>query len=168
MFLRAKACPEPAEGDPGEPRDVSRFLRHNSRAFGSLPYRCATMKDFYTWSAIFAIVFASVVGDVLLSHAMKQVGDVGALRRRAGLATVIGRTLSNPNFFFALASMAVAFFSLLFALSWGDVSLVAPAAASLTFIANAFAAKIFLHERVDRRRWIAASLVAAGVALLAG
>jgi hypothetical protein len=45
---------------------------------------------------------------------------------------------------------------------------VAPAAASLTFIGNAVAAKIFLHERVDRRRWIAASLVAAGVALLAG
>ena len=63
---------------------------------------------------------------------------------------------------------AVAFFSLLFALSWGDVSLVAPAAASLTFIGNAVAAKIFLHEKVDRRRWIAASLVAAGVALLAG
>src|SRR5580704_10224552 len=168
MLLRAKACPEPAEGDPGEPRDVSRFLRHNSRAFGSLPYRCATMKDFYTWSAIFAIVFASVVGDVLLSHAMKQVGDVGDLRRRAGLATVIARTLSNPNFLFAVASMAAAFFSLLFALSWGDVSLVAPAAASLTFIANAVAAKIFLHERVDRRRWIAAGLVAAGVALLAG
>src|SRR5258706_7423795 len=99
---------------------------------------------------------------------MKQVGDVGALRRHAGLATVIARTLGNPNFFFAVASLAAAFFSLLFALSWGDVSLVAPAAASLTFIANAFAAKIFLHERVDRRRWIAASLVAAGVALLAG
>ena len=46
--------------------------------------------------------------------------------------------------------MAVGFFSLLFALSWGDVSLVAPAAASLTFIGNAFAAKIFLHEKVDR------------------
>jgi len=45
---------------------------------------------------------------------------------------------------------------------------VAPAAASLTFIANAVAAKVFLHERADRRRWIAASLVAAGVALLAG
>ena len=54
------------------------------------------------------------------------------------------------------------------ALSWGDVRLVAPAAASLTFIGNAVAAKIFLHERVDRRRWIAASLLAAGVALLAG
>ncbi len=30
---------------------------------------------------------------------------------------MIARTLSNPNFFFAVASMAAAFFSLLFALS---------------------------------------------------
>jgi drug/metabolite transporter (DMT)-like permease len=122
----------------------------------------------YTWSAILAIVFASVVGDILLARAMKQVGDVGALRRRAGLGVVIGRTLGNPNFLFGVTAMAVAFFSLLFALSWGDVSLVAPAAASLTFIGNAVAAKIFLHERVDHRRWIAVGLVAAGVALLAG
>jgi drug/metabolite transporter (DMT)-like permease len=64
--------------------------------------------------------------------------------------------------------MAAAFFSLLFALSWEDVSLVSPAASSLTFIATTFAAKIFLHEKVDRRRWIAAVLVAAGMALLAG
>jgi drug/metabolite transporter (DMT)-like permease len=126
------------------------------------------VKSVYTWSAILAIVFASVVGDVLLARAMKQVGDVGALRRRLGLVAVMRHTLGNPNFLFGLTAMAVAFFSLLFALSWGDVSLVGPAAASLTFIGNAFAAKIFLHERVDRRRWIAASLVAAGVALLAG
>ena len=122
----------------------------------------------YTWSAILAIVFASVVGDVLLARAMRQVGDVGALWRRTGLGVVIARTLGNPNFLLGVTAMAVAFFSLLFALSWGDVSLVAPAAASLTFIGNAVAAKIFLHEQVDRRRWIAASLVAAGVALLAG
>ncbi|HTC49595.1 MAG TPA: EamA family transporter [Candidatus Aquilonibacter sp.] len=126
------------------------------------------MRTVYTWSAILVIVFASVVGDVLLARAMKQVGDVGALRRRVGLLAVIGRTLGNPNFMIGVTAMAVAFFSLLFALSWGDVSLVAPAAASLTFIGNAIAAKVFLHERVDRRRWIAALLVAAGVALLAG
>lgn len=124
--------------------------------------------NLHTWSAILAIVFASVVGDVLLSRAMKQVGDVGALRRHKGLWTVIVRVLGNQNFVLGVAAMAVAFFSLLFALSWGDVSLVAPAAASLTFIGNAFAAKIFLHERVDQRRWIAAVLVAGGVALLAG
>ncbi len=126
------------------------------------------MKHLYTWGAILAIVFASVVGDVLLARAMRQVGDVSTLRRRAGLVFVIGRTLGNPNFLFGVMAMAVAFFCLLFALSWGDVSLVAPAAASLTFIGNAVAAKIFLHERVDRRRWIAAVLVAGGVALLAG
>jgi len=34
------------------------------------------MKHLYTWSAIFAIAFGSVIGDVLLSRAMKQVGDV--------------------------------------------------------------------------------------------
>jgi drug/metabolite transporter (DMT)-like permease len=124
--------------------------------------------NLYTWSAILTVVFASVVGDVLLSRAMKQVGDVGALCRRQGLWTVIVRVLGNQNFVLGVAAMAVAFFSLLFALSWGDVSLVAPAAASLTFIGNAFAAKIFLRERVDQRRWIAAVLVAGGVALLAG
>lgn len=126
------------------------------------------MKHLYTWTAILVIVAASVVGDILLARAMKQVGDVHALLRRSGVWAVVRRTLSNTNFFLGVAAMAVGFFSLLFALSWGDVSLVAPAAASLTFIGNAFAAKIFLHEKVDRRRWIAALLVAGGVALLAG
>ena len=126
------------------------------------------MTHLYTWTAILAIVLASVVGDVLLARAMRQVGDVHALFRRSGLWAIVTRVLTNPNFALGVAAMAVAFFSLLFALSWGDVSLVAPAAASLTFIGNAFAAKIFLHEKVDRRRWIAAMLVAAGVALLAG
>lgn len=126
------------------------------------------MKHVYTWGAIVAVALASVVGDILLAHAMKQVGDMHALWRRSGLLNAIGLVLTNPNFFCGVAAMAVAFFSLLFALSWGDVSLVGPAAASLTFIGNAFAAKIFLHEKVDRRRWIAAVLVAGGVALLAG
>jgi uncharacterized membrane protein len=63
--------------------------------------------------------------------------------------------------------MATAFYSLLFGLSWGDLSLVVPASTSLTFITNAVAAKVFLHERVDQRRWLAALLVAGGVVLLA-
>jgi len=126
------------------------------------------VRHLYTWGAILVMSLASVVGDVLLARAMKQVGDVHALLRRSGLWIVIGRVLSNPNFFLGVTAMAAAFFSLLFALSWGDVSLIAPAAASLTFIGNALAAKIFLHEKVDSRRWIAAMLVATGVALLAG
>ncbi len=126
------------------------------------------MKHLYTWGAILAIVVASSAGDVLLSHAMKQVGDVGAVWRRTNLLTVVGRILRNPQFVLGILCMTLAFYSLLFALSWADVSLVGPAAAALTFVANAAAAKIFLHERVDHRRWIAALLVAGGVVLLAG
>jgi drug/metabolite transporter (DMT)-like permease len=125
------------------------------------------MKQVYAWSAIAVIVLASTTGDVLLSRAMKQVGDVGQLWQRSGLLAVLGRILRNPTFLLGILAMTAAFYSLLLGLSWGDVSLVAPASASLTFVASALAAKIFLHERVDQRRWMAALLVAAGVALLA-
>jgi hypothetical protein len=125
------------------------------------------VKGLYTWIGIAAVVLTSVTGDVLLSRAMKQVGDVADLWRERGALVVIGRTLSNPRFLLGLTAMAVSFYCLLFSLSWGDVSLVAPAAASLTYVANAVAARIFLHEHVDRRRWTAALLVAGGVALLA-
>jgi drug/metabolite transporter (DMT)-like permease len=125
------------------------------------------MKSLYAWGAIAVIVLTSTAGDVLLSHAMKQVGDVGALRRRVGVLAVLSRVLRNPNFLLGVLCMATAFYSLLFGLSWGDLSLVVPASTSLTFITNAVAARIFLHERVDQRRWVAALLVAGGVVLLA-
>jgi drug/metabolite transporter (DMT)-like permease len=125
------------------------------------------MNHLYTWAGITLVVISSVAGDVLLAKGMKQVGDVGHLLRSAGISTVVLRTLRNSNFLLGLLSMTISFYSLLFGLSWGDLSLVAPAAASLTFVGNAVAARIFLHERVDRRRWMAALLVAGGVALLA-
>jgi drug/metabolite transporter (DMT)-like permease len=70
-------------------------------------------------------------------------------------------------FFAGVGFLALAFFSLLFALNHLDLSLVAPAAASLTLVTNAVAAKLFLHENVDRRRWTAAVCVCIGVYLLA-
>jgi drug/metabolite transporter (DMT)-like permease len=63
--------------------------------------------------------------------------------------------------------MALNFFAMLYTLSIVDLSLAAPATASLTFIGNAAAAKIFLCENVDRRRWLAALFVCIGVILLA-
>ena len=125
------------------------------------------MKELYIWLSIAAVVLASTTGDVLLARAMKQIGDLGKLRRNEGLAAIISRIVRNRSFLAGLAAMTVAFYSLLLALSWEDVSLVAPASASLTFVANAVAARIFLHERVDSRRWVAALLVAGGVALVA-
>jgi drug/metabolite transporter (DMT)-like permease len=125
------------------------------------------MNNLYTWAGIVAVVIASTGGDILLSLAMKQIGDLGEWRKQRGLFYVVGRVVTNGTFLVGLACMAVGFFSLLFALSWGDVSLVGPASASLTFISNAASARVFLHERVDKRRWAAAVLVAGGVALLA-
>jgi drug/metabolite transporter (DMT)-like permease len=125
------------------------------------------MRDLYTWAAIALIILASTAGDVLLSYSMKRVGDVGELWKRRGLLAVIRRILTTPTFTLGLMAMGVAFYSLLFGLSWGNLSLVVPASASLTFVANAVAARIFLRERVGRRRWIAALLVAGGVVLMA-
>ena len=98
---------------------------------------------------------------------MKRVGDVEKLGKRRGMLAVVGRVLRTPTFAPGLVAMGVAFYSLLFGLSWGNLSLVVPASASLTFVANALAARIFLHESVGRRRWIAALLVACGVVLMA-
>lgn len=120
-----------------------------------------------TWSMIAFIVAASTAGDVLSARAMKVVGDLDEIRARAGLAGAAKAVLGCRTFLAAVFFLALGFFALLTALSWADVSLVAPAAASLTFVTNAVAARFFLHENVDKRRWSAALLVFAGVALLA-
>jgi drug/metabolite transporter (DMT)-like permease len=125
------------------------------------------VKNGYAWAAIWINVIASTAGNVWLSRAMKKVGDVGELGKQHGLRAVIGRILTAPAFFLGIAAMAVAFYSLLFGLAWANLSLIVPAAASLTFVANAFAARIFLHEHVGRRRLLAALLVGGGVALMA-
>ena len=62
--------------------------------------------------------------------------------------------------------MAGNFFAMLYALSIGNLSLAGPAIAALTYIGNAFAAKMFLRENVDKRRWLATLFVAVGVFLL--
>jgi drug/metabolite transporter (DMT)-like permease len=119
------------------------------------------------WAGIASIVATATAGDVLQSRAMKEIGDLGAIRQSRGVFHVLRRVVSSSRFMLGLLFMALAFFSLLVTLSWDDVSVVGPASASLTFIANAVAARIFLKERVDHRRWLAAVFVAGGVALLA-
>lgn len=119
------------------------------------------------WSAIGVLVLSSSAGDVMLSKAMKRIGDMDDLRSKKGLLGVAVRVGHEKFFLLGLACLIFSFFCLLTALSWGEVSLVAPASASLTYICSVVLAKFFLRERVDHRRWIAAGLVCVGVALLA-
>jgi drug/metabolite transporter (DMT)-like permease len=115
---------------------------------------------------IAAIVVFATIGDVMIAAAMRAIGDLDEIKAQSGLGGAILAVLGSPRFILGVFFMALSFFSLLFALSHADLSLVAPASASLTFVTNAIAAKIFLHENVDRRRWIAAVLVCAGVTLM--
>jgi drug/metabolite transporter (DMT)-like permease len=118
------------------------------------------------WMMIAAIVVMATAGDVLIAGAMRGIGDLDEIRARSGLLGAIRAVLTNGGFIFGVVCMALSFFSLLFALSWADVSLVAPAAAALTFVTNAFAAKWILKENVDRQRWFAAICVGLGVLLI--
>ena len=128
----------------------------------------ASHPGFWTAAAmIAAVVLSSTVGEVLTAAAMKSIGDLDEIRARSGLKGAIRAVVTCPLFFAGVGFLALAFFALLFALNHLDLSLVAPAAASLTLVTNAIAAKLFLHENVDRRRWTAAVCVCIGVYLLA-
>jgi multidrug transporter EmrE-like cation transporter len=114
-----------------------------------------------------AIVVSATAGDILTASAMRQVGDLDRIRERSGLWGAAIAVITNGRFGVGVICLALSFFSLLFAFSHRDLSLIGPAATSLTFVTNALAARFFLKENVDHRRWTAAIFVCIGVALLA-
>ena len=120
-----------------------------------------------TVAMVGSIVITATAGDILTASAMRQVGDLDVIRARSGILGAAWAVDSNGRFGVGVLCLALSFFSLLYAFSHRDLSLIGPAATSLTFVTNALAAKIFLHENVDRRRWTAALFVCIGVALLA-
>ena len=133
-----------------------------------VPASTATHPGPWTAAAmIAAVVLLSTCGEVLTAAAMKSIGDLDEIRARAGLNGAIRAVITCPMFFAGVTFLALAFFALLFALNHLDLSLVAPASASLNVVTIAIAGKIFLHENVDHRRWTAAVLVCIGVYLLA-
>ncbi|HWZ51387.1 MAG TPA: EamA family transporter [Granulicella sp.] len=119
-----------------------------------------------TWTSITSVAATAVAGDILTAGAMRRIGDLDEIRAKSGLTGAIKAVVGSPMFLLGVCSMALSFFTLLFTLSVVDVSLAAPASAAMTYIGSAFAAKIFLHENVDRRRWFAAIFVCIGVFLL--
>ncbi len=58
-----------------------------------------------TWFAIAAAVLATSGGDVLLARAMKQIGDVGELRKQRGLLHVVFRAAGSHYFLLGVASI---------------------------------------------------------------
>ena len=120
-----------------------------------------------TWTAIACVALFAIAGEVLIAAAMRSIGDLDLIRAKSGLPGAIRAVLTNPLFLIGAFCMAFNYFSQLFLVSRVDLSLALPAVGSCTYVGNAIAAKYFLHENVDRRRWTAVIFVCIGVYLLA-
>ena len=110
------------------------------------------------------VVLGGAGGDIAISHAMKQIGEVEILRPSTIMQAIL-RAFRIGWLWIGLALMTVAFFSLLALLSWADVSVVVPATA-LTYVVAALGGKFLLNEQVAPLRWAGVVLVCVGVALL--
>lgn len=112
----------------------------------------------------FLIVVAGTAGELCVSRAMKQTGEVKDFRPLAVIKVIL-RALQNPWMLLGVGMMTLAFFSLLAVLSIENVSFVVPVTA-LSYVAGALGGMFFLRERVNWRRWVGISLVCIGVTLV--
>jgi drug/metabolite transporter (DMT)-like permease len=112
----------------------------------------------------FMIVVAGTGGELCVSRAMKQTGEVRDFRPRAVLQVIL-RALCVKWMWVGVGMMTMAFFSLLAVLSFEKVSFVVPVTA-LSYVAGALGGMFFLGERISLRRWTGILLVCVGVTLV--
>ncbi|MGB7553895.1 MAG: EamA family transporter [Candidatus Korobacteraceae bacterium] len=112
----------------------------------------------------FLIVVFGTMGEIFMSRAMKETGEVKDFRPVALIQTIL-RALRVKWMWFGVGLMAIGFFSLLAAFSFENVSFVVPVTA-LSYVVGAFGGKFFLGERVSLQRWTGIFLVGAGVTLV--
>ena len=110
------------------------------------------------------IVVAGTAGELCVSRAMKEIGEVHDFRP-ASIIKVIGQALRAKWMWLGVGLMTVGFFSLLAILSLENVSFVVPVTA-LGYVAGALGGRFFLGEQVNRRRWAGILLVCVGVTLV--
>ena len=109
-------------------------------------------------------ICCSTGGEILLTYAMKQVGEPERLRPMA-ILRFLWKAVRNGWFWVALPLSAAAFYSLLVLLSWAPLSVVIPASAG-TYVVGTFGAKYFLGEQVSPKRWMGVVMVCIGVAFV--
>ena len=112
----------------------------------------------------FMIVVAGTCGELCVSRAMKQVGEVHDFRP-AAIVRVLGRALTVKWMWLGVGMMTMAFFSLLAILSMEKVSFVVPVTA-LSYVAGALGGRFFLGERISLSRWTGIAMVCIGVTLV--
>ncbi|MGA8101377.1 MAG: hypothetical protein WB869_04435 [Candidatus Acidiferrales bacterium] len=114
--------------------------------------------------SLIVIVFAGTGGELAVSRAMKQIGEVHDFSPR-NVARVVGRAFRIGWMWFGISLMTAAFFALLAMLSWENVTFVIPVTA-LSYVAGTFGGQYLLGERVPTKRWVGVLLVCVGVTLV--
>jgi ceramide glucosyltransferase len=109
------------------------------------------------------VVLTGTSGEISLTHAMKQIGEVQHFSP-AAISKVLLRSLRQGWLWIAIGLMAVSFYAFLTMLSWYPVSFVVPAT-SLAYVAGALGAKFLLRERLSAERWGGVACISFGVAL---
>src|SRR5271169_5282082 len=110
------------------------------------------------------IVVAGTGGELCVSRAMKQTGEVKDFRP-AAVVRVLLRALRIKWMWLGVGLMTMAFFSLLAVLSFEKVSFVVPVTA-LSYVAGALGGMFLLGERISLSRWTGIALVCVGVTLV--
>ena len=109
------------------------------------------------------VVLTGTCGEISLTHAMKQIGEVQHFSP-AAISTVLLRSFRQVWLWIAIALMAVSFYAFLTMLSWYPVSFVVPAT-SLAYVTGALGAKFLLRERLSAIRWAGVACISFGVTL---
>jgi uncharacterized membrane protein len=113
---------------------------------------------------LIVIVVAGTGGELCVTRAMKEIGEVHDFRP-AALVRFLFSALRVGWMWIGIAMMTVAFFALLAALSFENVSFVVPVTA-LSYAAGAVGAVLFLRERISPQRWLGVLIVCAGVTIV--
>lgn len=108
-------------------------------------------------------VCAATVGDMMLSHGMKQIEVAGVGPHH--LLAMAGRVLRAPMVMLAILLLIIYFVLFLGCLAQADVSLVVPATAA-TYVTTAIFGRLVLRERISHRRALGITLVTLGVLLV--
>jgi drug/metabolite transporter (DMT)-like permease len=118
--------------------------------------------NFRKYLVLAGVTVFAVAGDSMLSHGMKQVGEVSLHHLQSVIFAV-----ANPWVAIGILFLLGFFATYTNALSWADLTYVMPATA-LGYVLLALVARFVLHEHISPLRWIGIVLITAGVGFVAG
>jgi drug/metabolite transporter (DMT)-like permease len=118
--------------------------------------------NFRKYLVLAGVTVFAAAGDSMLSHGMKQTGNISLHHLRGVIFAVL-----NPWVAIGILLLLAFFATYMTALSWADLTYVLPAT-SLGYVLLALVARFLLHEHVSPLRWLGIALITGGVGFIAG